>query len=131
MDDEVIKMRLINTKERVKNLSCNIKNLMESDVKAIRSRYNGFYPGKLSPRILDRWCEDDLYDLEVYISDKFGAESEEARIVYHLENVDKVITDYYLLVMEGELEKCDEVLQDHYDGCLGVIELIDGIVRHV
>ncbi len=131
MDDGVLKIRLIDAKERIKNLSENIKLLIDSDVDAILTRFGRYYPGRLSQRVLSAYDKDELYEFEEWISDTFEPTTPEAHLIYHLTNIDQVITEYYLLVMEKVVEKNNEVLSQHYEGCLGVIKLIDEILKVV
>ena len=131
MDDGVLKIRLIDAKERIKNLSENIKLLIDSDVDAILARFGGYYPGRLSPRVLSAYDKDELYEFEEWISDTFEPTAPEAHLIYHLTNIDQVITEYYLLVMEKLVEKNTEVLTQQYEGCLGTIKLIDEILKVV
>lgn len=131
MDDGVLKIRLIDAKERIKNLSENIKLLIDSDVDAILTRFGRYYPGRLSPRVLSAYDKDELYEFEEWISDTFEPTAPEAHLIYHLTNIDQVITEYYLLVMEKLVEKNTEVLTQQYEGCLGTIKLIDEILKVV
>lgn len=131
MDDGVLKIRLMDVKERVKNLSENIKMLIDSDVDAILNRFGGYYPGRLSPRVLSAYDKGELYVFEGWISDMFDPTVPEAHLIYHLTNIDQVVTEYYLLVMEKVVEKNNEVLSKQYEGCLGTIKLIDEILKVV
>ena len=124
MNNKLIKMKLKEIQNRVDNLKNNLDHVKKE--KCLEC-YGGFFAGQYSPGVLSPWYEiktTEREEFQAYLAETYTEEDSEYLLLYHLTNVDSVISGYYLGLVEGRFQIDLKVVENFSEGCQMVSDTI-------
>ena len=92
--------------------------------------FNGYIIGCNSPRVTAEFnlTDEEEATLLNFISNTYTKSDAALTILYHINNVDCVISEYYLGICNGRYQASQEELDEDIAGCRMVMETIDDMI---
>ncbi len=132
-EDIVVALRLRDVSTRINTLSERLKQIKE-DGKVIK--LDGYVPGYYSRIPFLSFREIFFSDIQFQkivsaVANKYGEDSDHAKVEYHYYNVVTVIQDYFSSLVEGHFEPSPEVLDDMVKGAAMVADVLFDIAGNI
>ena len=127
MNSNVVRMKLKETALRIETLKSRFDYIIENGK---LEEHGGFFPGQSSPGVMSPFfdlSENDKLEFMYFLATNWKETDNEYIFMYHLENVDSVISSYYHCLITGDVEIDLEVVKNFSEACQMVIDTIGNI----